>query len=105
MGLDSLTWGLAEGEYRGYPLIIRFRELPQNFLKTKYPQRLNIFGKMVECDAVTGLPTDEESRALSTFEDRLVDAVEYHEHSILVGVLTCNGERELIFKRQMSANF
>ena len=31
------------------------------------------------------------------FEDRLVDAVEHDQHSILVGALTCNDQKEFIF--------
>jgi hypothetical protein len=34
---------------------------------------------------------------LAIFENRLVDAVEPDEQSILVGALTCNGEKEFIF--------
>jgi hypothetical protein len=45
-----------------------------------------------------GLPTDEESRALEIFEDRLVAAVEPDEQSILCAVLTCNGRREFVLQ-------
>jgi len=44
-----------------------------------------------------GLPTEEETNRLEVFEERLVGAVEDDEHSMLVGVLTCNGQREFIF--------
>lgn len=44
-----------------------------------------------------GLPTEEEFSRLATFEDRLVNAVEHDEHSILVGAVTCNGEKEFMF--------
>ena len=91
MTFDSLTWGVAEGEYDNHPLLIRYREIAKAFPKSKYPQRLNIFWKMSETEA-NGLPTDEEFERLATFEDRLVLAVEQDAQSILVGVLTCNGE-------------
>ena len=44
-----------------------------------------------------GWPTDEEFSRLEVFEDRLVNAVESDQHSILVGALTCNGQKEFIF--------
>ena len=44
-----------------------------------------------------GLTTEKEFRRLETFEDRLIDAVERDEHSILVAALTCNGEKEFVF--------
>lgn len=96
MTLESITWALWDGEYNSQPLLIRFREFPEDFSKSKYPQRLNIFWKMSAVDQ-NGLPADVEFEKLSTFEDRLVDAVEHDEHSVLTGVLTCNGEREYIF--------
>ena len=44
-----------------------------------------------------GLPTASEFAKLETFEDRLVEAVQRDKHSLLVGALTCNGEKEFIF--------
>ncbi len=43
-----------------------------------------------------GFPTEEEFTRLATFEDRLVNAVEHDQHSVFVGSLTCNGEKEFI---------
>ena len=95
MGFDSLTWAGAEGEHEGRPLLITFREIPETFSRRRYPQRLNVFWQLSEADE-NGLPTDNEIRRIGDFEDRLVNAVEHDEHSILVGVLTCNGKREYI---------
>ena len=44
-----------------------------------------------------GLPTQLESERLEAFENRLVEAVESDNHSILSVVLTCNGQREFVF--------
>ena len=44
------------------------------------------------------LPTNEEFERLERFEDRLIEAVEHDQHSILVLVLTTNGEREYGFQ-------
>ncbi len=96
MDFNSLTWALGEGERNKDPLLIRFREFPENWPKSKHPYRVNIFWTMSEPDE-NGLPSDEESLRLETFEDRLIDAVESDKHSILVAALTCGGEREFVF--------
>jgi hypothetical protein len=96
MTFDSLTWGAAEGEHDNHPLLVRFREIPKTFPRSRYPERLNIFWEMSATDE-NGLPTDEEFDRLATFENRLVPVVERDGQSILVGVLTCNGEKEFIF--------
>lgn len=96
MSFDSLTWALAEAECNSHPLLIRYREFPREFPKSKYPQRINNFWRMSEIDE-NGLPTEGEFSRLATFENRLVNAVEHDEHSILAGALTCNGEKEFIF--------
>lgn len=96
MSFESLTWAGAEAEYNGQPLLIRFREFPKKFPKSKYPKRINIFWTMREADE-NGLPTDDEFDRLGTFEDRLTEAVEHDEHSILAGALTCAGKKEFIF--------
>jgi len=96
MNFDSLMWALAESDCNNKPLLIRYREFPKEFHKSKYPQRLNIFWGMSETDE-NNLPTEEEFSRLATFEDRLIKAVEHDEHSILAGALTCNGEKEFIF--------
>lgn len=96
MNFDSISWVGAEGECEGHVLLVRLREFPTEFPKSKYPQHINIFWKMSETDE-NGLPTDEEFSRLATFEDRIVNAVEHDEHSILVGALTCNGEKEFVF--------
>ncbi|HSE33219.1 MAG TPA: DUF695 domain-containing protein [Pyrinomonadaceae bacterium] len=104
MGFDSTTWAVAESEYEGHALFIKFREFPQSFMKWRYPQRLNIFWKMSDPDE-NELPTNEEFQRLAAFEDRLVDAVEGDEHSILLAALTCNGESEFLFHTSDVAGF
>ena len=96
MKFDSLTWAGVETEHDTHPLVITFREVPKTFPRSRYPQRLNIFWEMSESDE-NGLPTEDEFKRIELFESRLVAAVEDDEHSILVGTLTCNGDREYIF--------
>jgi hypothetical protein len=90
------TWGLAEGHAHGRPLMIRFRQFPQTFDRTKYPDRINVFWKLAGPDE-NGLPEGDEANLLSTFENRLVDAVEGDQHSVLCAVLSCDGRREFVF--------
>lgn len=96
MSFDSLTWVGAEAEREMRPLLITFREIPKTFPRSRYPERLNIFWEMSEPDE-NGLPTEDEFNRIELFESRLVPAVEDDEHSILVGTVTCNGDREYIF--------
>jgi hypothetical protein len=96
MNSDTSRWTIAEAEYDSHPLLIRLREFQKRFPKSKYPQLIQIFWKMSERDE-NGYPTEEEFTRLATFEDRLVNAVEHDQHSIFVGSLTRNGEKELIF--------
>ena len=104
MPFDSTTWSVVEGEYEGHTLFVRFREFPQSFKKSRYPHRLNIFWKIGDRDE-NGLPTEKEFQRLEIFEDRLIDAVEAGEHSILLAALTCNGEKEFLFHTSDVAEF
>jgi hypothetical protein len=94
--LDAMKWALAEGEYQGRPLLIRFRRFPEGFVRAVLPQRINVTWTMGE-PASTGLPSDAEHAQLVRFEDRLVAAVEHDAHSVLSVVLTCDGKREWVF--------
>lgn len=93
---SAFGWVGAEGEFEGRPLLVRFRQFPTTFNKASYPSRLNIFWKMREPEE-WGLPTQFEMERLEAFENRLVEAVESDNHSILSVVLTCNGQREFVF--------
>ena len=45
----------------------------------------------------SGLPSDDEAEALNEFEDRLVNAVEPDNHSVLAIAMTTGGVREWVF--------
>ena len=94
--LDELAWTVAEGETEDYVFQIRFRHFPENLVTTEYPHRLNIFWKMSEI-LDNGFPDKTELDKLHTFEDRLIDAVEFDEFSIMSMVLTGDGQREFVF--------
>jgi hypothetical protein len=63
---------------------------------SSYEQRLNIFWNMNET-LPNGFPDEAELSRLHDFENRLIDAVETDEFSIMSMVLTGNGEREFVF--------
>ncbi|MGI8897440.1 MAG: DUF695 domain-containing protein [Pyrinomonadaceae bacterium] len=104
MDFDSITSALAEGEHEGHPLLIRFREFPDNFPRGSYPDRLNLFWQMLEVDE-NGWHNELEFERLRAFEDRLVEAVERDGQSILSVVLTCNNEKEFVFHTADEAIF
>lgn len=104
MDFDSIPWLGADVDYNGRPLLIRLRQFAKEFPVSKYPERLNITWSMSEPDE-NGLPTDQEFERVAAFENRLVDAVEPDEQSILIGVLTCNGEKEFIFQTADPSEF
>jgi hypothetical protein len=96
MNFDELPWSIAEGEHEGMPVITRFRQFDQAFSRQDYPKRVNIFWKFRSATD-KGLPSSEDSAEAEIFEDRLVDATEPSNHSILSMVLTGKGQREYVF--------
>jgi Family of unknown function (DUF695) len=104
MEFESLARALAEGEFDGHPLLIRFRSFPQDFERTAFPERINVCWAMSDPDK-QGLATPEEAMQLEAFEDRLVEAVESDQHSVLSVVLTCEGKREFVFHTADVAGF
>jgi len=104
MDFDSIGWTGAEGEYGDHPLLMRFREFEEAFPKESYPIRLNVLWQMDQSD-VNGWPTDTEFEKLSTFEDRLVEAVEPDNQSILTVVLTYHSTKEFVFYSEDEAVF
>jgi hypothetical protein len=104
MGKDETKWTLVNGAYGGRKFLIRFRQFPPDFDRTKYPIRLNIFWLMSESSSV-GLPLQSETVRLEQFEDRIVDAVEPDQHSVLSVVLTGDGQREFVFHTDDDSGF
>jgi Family of unknown function (DUF695) len=94
--LEIIPWAIGEGTYKGNPVIIRFRQFTDEFPRRTFPERINIFWMMDEPPAC-GMPSDSETERLHVFENRLVEAVEFDNHSVLSVVLTCNGQREFVF--------
>ena len=104
MNFDKIPWSIAEGIDEGMPVITRFRNFDQSFPRSRYPKRLNIFWKFSN-PKDNGLPSPEDSVQAEAFEDRLVEAVENDNHSILSMVLTGKGQREYVFHTSNANEF
>jgi len=104
MNFDEIPWSIAEGTHEGMPVITRFRNFDSSFSRSRYPQRLNIFWKFSN-PTDNGLPSPEDSARAETFEDRLVEAVETDNQSILSIVLTGKGRREYVFHTSNTKEF
>jgi hypothetical protein len=96
INFDSIGWTIAEGHTGEYPFQVRFRQFDDQFPKSEYPFRLNIFWTMNESDG-QGYPTSTELELLHTFENRLVDAEEEDNFSVFAMALTGRNEREFVF--------
>ncbi|NVD97808.1 DUF695 domain-containing protein [Massilia sp. BJB1822] len=101
---DNALWTLAEGRIDDYPLIVRYRQVPQDFPRHAYPKRLNVFWSMAVADE-NGLPSSEEAKRLEIFESRLITAVETDQSVLLVAVVTGRSEREFVFYLQQPELF
>lgn len=93
---DNDSWTIAEGHTGEYPFQVRFRTMPTDFPRSNFPHRLNIFWSMGEPNG-QGYASKDELVRLHAFEDRLVEAVEPDNFSILSVVLTGRSEREFVF--------
>ena len=93
--MENDLWTVLEGEYDGHPLIVRYRQLASDFDRASYPYRLNLFWQMATPDP-NGLPSGREAGFLELFEERLFQALDPDDHSIVSVILTCNGKREFV---------
>jgi hypothetical protein len=96
LNLDELAWTIAKGKTDEYDFEIRIRHFHESLETNKFPQRLNIFWSLRE-SFENGFPTESELKRVHKFEDKLVEAVENDEFSILSIVLTGRNEREFVF--------
>ena len=96
LNLEEVSWGIAKGATDEYEFEIRYREfsIPPDI--DKYPQRLNIFWSMNETFE-NGFASENELAKMHSFENRLVEAVESDEFSIMSMILTGNACREFVF--------
>jgi hypothetical protein len=97
MTLEDIPWSLGEGNVEGHPLWIRWRQMPDDFPRGRYPERLNIFWAGAAADE-NGYPEGNSRQQMEAFEERLTEAVEADQQSILAAVLTRGGDREFIYQ-------
>ena len=96
LNLEELAWTGLEAQTETYKFLMRFRRFPNHLDTKKYPIRLNIFWHFTDKHE-SGMPSNQDSIDLESFENRLIDAVETDEFSILSIVYTGNGQREFFF--------
>jgi hypothetical protein len=105
MNLDSLPWTVTQARNdAGSVVVFRHRKFSADFAKSSFPHRLNVFwtsGASTE----SGLPDESDSKAMGTFEDRLVDATESDEQSVLSLVVTGKNQREWVFHTKSTEEF
>lgn len=93
------NWYLAEGEIDGLPAFVRFRDNVESFiLSGNYRNFLRIVWEF-EADE-HGLPSDDETERLESFEDNLCEALEADDHAVLSFAMTNDGLRQWVFYTQ-----
>ena len=91
---ETSAWNIAEGENEGKPRLIRYRpDLESCIGSSNYPQRLVIIWNY-EADNSSGMPSEQLSEEMKSFEDALVGALDPDRLAILAFVLTNKGSRE-----------
>jgi hypothetical protein len=104
VNFDSLPWTVIRARNSAGVMVFRRRVFPESFEKKAFPHRLNIFWSSTASDA-RGLPEKEESDRIQSFEDRIVEATEPEEQSVLSLVLTGKEQREFVFHTKNTAEF
>ncbi len=97
MNHDDFTWILAECADPERPFLIRYIESDKGLDRSIYKSRLNVFWTL-RTPTKTGLPSEDDNDETKVFENRLVQAVEPGNHSILVMVLTGRGQKEYVWQ-------
>lgn len=91
---DTSAWNIAEGDNDGMPRLIRYRPDLEPFIGSpNYPKRLVIIWDY-ELDNSSGMPSNQQSEQMKSFEDVLDEALDHDRLAILAFILTCNGTRE-----------
>ena len=94
---DNDAWNVANGTNLDKPLILRYRPNLQDRLgDPDYGRRLTIIWSF-ESDDSSGMPNDEQTTELGSFEDTVVDALDDSSLAILAFIVTCSGQREWHF--------
>ena len=97
MNHDDFTWVLAECADPERPFLIRYIESGKGIDRSTYSNRLNVFWNF-RTPTEQGLPSEDDNDETEAFENRLIEAVEAGNHSVLVMVLTGRGQKEYVWQ-------
>lgn len=90
---DSDAWNLAEGESKGRPRLIRYRpNLEEHLGDSRYPRRLIITWNY-EVTNTSGMPSDQETEQMRSFEEALDSVLDPERLAILAFIYTHDGLR------------
>ena len=88
------TWTVFEGKHGGRPLLARFNTgVEQHVGSAAYPIQIGVAIPFLAPNEA-GMPTAEEAKQLSAFEDALVARA--GQSALLVGAITTGGMREFV---------
>ncbi len=91
---ETSAWNIAEGESEGKPRLIRYRPDLESYIgSSNYPKRLVIIWDF-EIDNSSGMPSEQLSDEMKSFEDALVATLDPDRIAVLVFILTNSGCRE-----------
>ncbi|OOQ59249.1 DUF695 domain-containing protein [Mucilaginibacter pedocola] len=88
------NWTGAEGaNANGIPVMVRYRQNIREFIDTgSYPTKIEI-SWLYDTDEAAEMPTPGEATVMENFEAALIAALEGDKQSILVAVMTGQGEK------------
>jgi Family of unknown function (DUF695) len=90
-------WVAVEADYEGRPLLVRLRPRLRALAgHPELPVRLTVSWRY-RPDAASGLPSEEQQRAMAAFEDATVALLEADWVGVLTAVFTAAGRRDWIF--------
>jgi hypothetical protein len=93
----SHTWGVAEGNYNGAPLIVRFSQSARDWCSHPgLPIKLG-FAVPLNSPSEGGLPDPNENRQLNEIEDTIRGEVAGRTKAIHALVLTTGTMKEFVF--------
>lgn len=89
-------WSLAQGEFDGKPLVVRFRQIKEAEGHPDYPFQIGVAVPFLK-NTPNGLPEKDDSDSLNIIEDKLSDLLEKQHHAVFVISITTNNMREFVF--------
>jgi Family of unknown function (DUF695) len=101
---DNRGWILAQRQTDRGLSLIRIQKLEAAFPFGRYPERLNVIWSFRDMGP-DETPSDEESAAMASFENRICAYIEETRQAILCVVFTEPGYREYVFHCDTTDSF